>query len=219
MAQEINLKQIERKAWTSLFQDVLLDILMGLLLLLMVVPDLLSDVFPSKLWQYGTNAALAGLAFVVFWAGKRFITMPRLGRVKFGRPRPVQRMRVAAPLMAASLFTGWLMASILLAPRTGPSVLGAVAGSRVLLALGLAAWIILIFSLASYFMDFTRGYVIGVLCALGLAGTVLLDNPNMFLLAGGVIALMGLAVFIRFLRKYPIPTQGAHPEEAFDVSR
>lgn len=56
--------------------------------------------------------------------------------------------------------------------------------------LGLAVWITLIFSLASYFMDFTRGYVIGVLCALGLAGTVLFENQIMFLLAGGLIVLM-----------------------------
>lgn len=211
MAQEINLKQIERKAWTSFFQDGLLDILMGLLLLLMAVPDLLSDVFPSKLWQYGTNAALAGLAFVIFWAGKRFITMPRLGRVRFGRARKVKKMRLAPILTAASILTGILMASILLAQRTGPSVLDAVAGSRVLLALGLAAWIILIFSLASYFMDFTRGYVIGVLCALGLAGTVLFDNQIMFLLVGNVIVLMGLGVFIRFLRRYRVPAQEGAP--------
>lgn len=85
MAQEINLKQIERKAWISFFEDGLLDILMGLLLLLMVVPNMLSDVFPSKSWQYGTTVALAGLAVVIFWAGKRFITMPRLGRVQFSR--------------------------------------------------------------------------------------------------------------------------------------
>jgi len=211
MTQEIDLKQIERKAWTSFFQDGLLDILMGLLLLLMVVPDLLSDVFPSKLWQYGTNAALAGLAFVVFWAGQRFITMPRLGRVRFGRARKVKKMRLAPILTAASILTGILMASILLAHRNGGSVLEAVAGSRAQAALGLAVWIILIFSLASYFMDFTRGYVIGVLCALGLAGTVLFDNQIMFLLAGGVIVLMGLVVFIRFLCKYRITMQEDAP--------
>jgi len=211
MAHEIDLKQSERKAWTSFFQDGLLDILMGLLLLLMAVPDMLSDVFPSQLWQHGTNVALAGLAFVIFWAGKRFITMPRLGRVKFGRARRVQKMRVAAPLTAASLFTGILMASILLAQRNGGSVLDAVAGSRVLATLGLAVWIILIFGLASYFMDFTRGYVIGVLCALGFSGTILLDNPFMFAIAGAVILLMGLVVFIRFLRKYRIPAQEDAP--------
>lgn len=211
MSENVNLKQIERKAWTSFFQDGLLDILIGLLLLLMVVPDMLSDVFPSKSPQYGMTVALAGLAVVIFWAGKRFMTMPRLGRVKFVRARRVQKMRVAAPLAAASLFTGILMASILLAQRNGGSVLEAVAGSRALAALGLAVWMILIFSLASYFMDFTRGYVIGVLCALGLAGTVLFDNPIMFLLAGGVIVLMGLVVLIRFLRKYRIPAQEDAP--------
>ena len=180
MAHEIDLKQSERKAWTSFFQDGLLDILMGLLLLLMAVPDMLSDVFPSQLWQHGTNVALAGLAFVIFWAGKRFITMPRLGRVRYDRARMVKRMRLAAILTAASILTGILMASILLAQRNGGSVLEAVAGSRALAALGLAVWIILIFGLASYFMDFTRGYVIGVLCALGFSGTILLDNPFMF---------------------------------------
>ena len=211
MSENVNLKQIERKAWTSFFQDGLLDILIGLLLLLMVVPDMLSDVFPSKSPQYGMTVALAGLAVVIFWAGKRFVTMPRLGRVKFGQARRVQKMRVAAPLTAASLFTGILMASILLAQRNGGSVLDAVAGSRVLATLGLAVWIILIFGLASYFMDFTRGYVIGVLCALGFSGTILLDNPFMFAIAGAVILLMGLVVFIRFLRKYRIPAQEDAP--------
>jgi hypothetical protein len=212
VSDNVSLKQIERKAWTSFFQDGLLDILMGLLLLLMAVPDMLSDVFPSQLWQRGTNVALAGLAFVIFWAGKRFITMPRLGRVRFDRARKVKKMRLAPILTAASILTGILMASILLAQRNGGSVLEAVAGSRAQAALGLAVWIILILSLASYFMeDFTRGYVIGVLCALGFSGTILLDNPFMFAIAGAVILLMGLVVFIRFLRKYPIPAQELAP--------
>lgn len=50
-----------------------------------------------------------------------------------------------------------------------------------------------------------------MLCALGLAGTVLFDNQIMFLLVGNVIVLMGLGVFIRFLRRYRVPAQEGAP--------
>ncbi len=67
----------------------------------------------------------------------------------------------------------------------------------------------LVFSLGSYFMDFTRGYVIGPLYVLGFSGTVLLHNPIMLILAGAITLLMGLVVFIRFLQNYPIPAKAA----------
>lgn len=72
----------------------------------------------------------------------------------------------------------------------------------------------LILGLWSYFADFTRGYVIAAFYALGFSGTVLLGNPRVLLIAGSVIVLMGLVVFIRFLRKYPIPSGPGFDENA-----
>jgi hypothetical protein len=36
---------------------------------------------------------------------------------------------------------------------------------------------------------------------------MLLDSPIMFVVAGAVILLMGLVVFVRFLREYPVPEE------------
>jgi len=50
MSQTINLKELERKAWRSVFQDGLWDIFLGLLLLAMAIGALLSDIGVPEAW-------------------------------------------------------------------------------------------------------------------------------------------------------------------------
>jgi hypothetical protein len=51
---------------------------------------------------------------------------------------------------------------------------------------------------------------------LAFSGTVLLHNPILFIMAGAVAVLMGLIVFIRFLRRYRIPSAGPPLEGALN---
>jgi hypothetical protein len=215
MTNEWDLKHLERRAWTSLFEDGLLDIFMGLVLLATGIPAVLPRVFTSELSQNVAAAVLMALAFLPYWAGKRFITVPRAGRAEFSKARKSRQTRVAL-IYAVSVVVGavvFLMAMLRLS--VNPPAWMQKLGPDGFLALGIGGWMLLILGLASYFMDYRRGYVIAVLYALAFGGTVLVHNPGMFVIAGLLAVLMGLVVFVRFLRTHPKPSE-AEPGARYD---
>ena len=216
MTTNMNLKDMERKAWRSLFQDGLLDIFMGLVLLAVGIPAMLPGLFTSELWQNAGAAVLMVLALFVYWLGKRFITMPRIGRARFGPTRKA-KLRKTAVIYAISVVVGAIV-FLMIMLGLSPSPPGWVQrlGVPGFLALGIGGWMLLILGLGSYFTDFTRGYVIAALYALAFSGTVLLHNPIMFIVAGTLAVLMGAVVFIGFLRKYPAPAQGPAGQRALN---
>ncbi len=101
----LDLKQLERRAWTSFFQDGLLDIFMGLALLAIGIPAMLPGLFGTELRQNAGAAVLMLFAFLPYWAGKRFMTVPRMGRAEFTRARKSRQTKVAM-LYAVSVVAG-----------------------------------------------------------------------------------------------------------------
>lgn len=208
MSANVDVKQIERRAWKSYFhQDGFLDILMGLLLLAMAVSHALSEVGVPEFTGLVVFAALEVVALAIFWAGKRFVTRPRLGRVKFGA-RGKARQRKTRVILAISVLAGAAVFVTFSVFAGAPAGLPVVLEGTVVVPVLAGLWMMVILSLVSYFMDFTRGYVIGAFYALGFSGAPLLDNPVVFALAGGAVVLMGLVVLRRFLRQYPPPDTG-----------
>jgi MFS family permease len=198
MSQNINLKEIERKSWTSYFQDGFYDIFMGLLMLGMGLNLLVdaNDWYIAVLW-------LVGLLILII--GRRLITIPRVGRVKFGPERRIKQKKVVIVLMI-SLIVGLALSFI---PLSG------VEPSKIVVAAVAGVWIILIFSLVAYFMDFRRLYAYGLLFAISMALANALDDliPTILFFASGSIALLvGLVVLIRLIRKYPKTANGLHLE-------
>jgi len=215
MTTNTDLKQLERKAWTSFFQDGLLDILMGLALLASGIPALLPGIFTSELSQNVAVAVLMVLALVAYWAGKRFITVPRTGRAEFSRARK-SRQTKAAIIYAISAVVGVIVfLMIMLGLSASPPVWVRRLGVEGFLALGIGGFMFLIVGLSSYFTDYTRGYVIAALYALAFGGTVIVHNPITFIVAGVLAVLMGLAVFARFLRTHPKPLE-LEPNTRYD---
>ena len=103
MSQNISLKALERNAWTSYFQDGLWDIFLGLLLVSSAVNTWLSDSGVPSSARISTYIGIMVLGGLVLWAGKRFITVPRLGRVKFGPKRKAKLNWVRVVLFPRSL--------------------------------------------------------------------------------------------------------------------
>jgi len=193
MAQDVDLKQIERKAWTSYFQDGLWDIFIGLLMLGMGFNIL----FDETVWYI----AIFALGFLVMIIGRSLITIPRVGRVKFGPARRIKQKKVFI-VLAISLLVGFAVSFI---PLSG------VDPSTIVVAATAGVWIILIFGLVAYFMDFRRLYAYGLLFAIAMALAIALDDliPTIiFFVSGSVALLIGLVVLIRFIRKYPKTVQG-----------
>jgi hypothetical protein len=212
MSQNISLKELERKAWTSYFQDGLWDIYLGLLLLAMAVSALLSDVGFSESLGMAILIGLEVVAVLVLWVGKKIITVPRMGRVKFGPKRKAK--------------LSWVMVVLFISVLVGAGVFLVVSAMRGNRPGGLnvaffapAVWVvnaIAVFSLGAYFLDFSRLYLIGVMYALAVPLDIVfrqLTDIDLSFIAFGVpamaILITGLVMFVRFLRDYPLL-----PEEA-----
>jgi MFS family permease len=204
VAQEISLAQIERRAWTSYFDDGLFDIFLGLVLLIEGASELLLDALPSRLWGYGVYAILVGLAGLALWATKRFITIPRLGRVVFGPVRKARRRKTAF-LLLVQIIGGMVVLGMLVASLGHLPLVGVAFAKSTLLALAVGIWVMVGVSLIAYFMDFGRGYLIALFYGLGFGGTELLNNPVMLLLAAAATLVLGAVVLVRFLRHERAP--------------
>jgi hypothetical protein len=218
MSQSLDLKAIERRAWLSTFQDGLWDIFFGLMLAAGVVSDWLhSRGVPSsvRIPAYLSVFVLAGL---VLWGGKRYITMPRLGRVAFSPARKA-RMRtlklVLAPflIITGALFAlsrGWL------GQPAWWGDFGWLAGSITVTLVYIFA-----FGLMAVFMDLPRLALYGVMFALpeilGVGLSKLAGSEAGFLIgnifSASVVLAVGLVVLVRFLHDTPAPGQGTPGEE------
>jgi len=164
MSQNVNLKELERKAWRSFYQDGLWDIFWGLMLLAMAISALLSDIGASEPVQLGIMIALEALGILVLFVGKRRITVPRIGRVRFG-PKRKRRLSKVRVVLAVSALVG---AALFVA---GPVLTGKLSRSMTFEFILPAGWVVnclVVFSLMAYFLDFSRLYLIGVLYALAV---------------------------------------------------
>lgn len=206
-----NLTEIERKAYRSTFQDGLWDIFLGSLLLVLSISTLLSNIGTTEKLQMGVLVVLQVLALLAFIIGKKRITVPRMGFVKFGSKRK-RRNAKSRIVLLISVFTGlvvFLIASAL--------IQGNPAGRSTLLLFAPVAWVansIVVFSLLAYYMDFTRLYLYGVLFALPVPFDVAIKQftdlnlrPIAFAVPGIAMLAVGTVLLIRFLHEYPKPGQ------------
>ena len=208
MTEQIDIKDLEKKAWRSTFQDGFWDIYFGLILSslgfswlgsffgLPETVDVLVTVFS---WDIG--------AMLVLFLGKKYITQPRMGLVKFGPGRKKKKKRLA--LFLGLNVTITIIALIL-------TMLGflqqlIIPGFVLMLALGLI-FITVPFSTVAYFLQLNRLYLYALLGGFGLFFSEILfpitGSPiNDFIIFGGIgliITVNGLIIFIKFRRKYPL---------------
>ena len=214
MSTKINLKELELKAWTSYFQDGLWDIFLGLLLVSSAVNTWLSNTGVPSSTRIPTYMGIMVLGGLVLWAGKRFITVPRMGRVKFGPKRKaklnwVRTVLFLSVLVIAALFLAGLGVKNHWLQRPEWGLIGRTSIASAFVTLNF----LVVFSVMAYFMEFKRLYLYGVLFALqevvGVGLRELADVDIGFFIGSAVSAvivlLIGTVVFVRFLRQYPLP--------------
>lgn len=207
MTQDVDLKQIERKAYTSYFQDGLWDIVIGLVAAAWAVAPLLSDLGLSDIWGGVIFLPFFALGYAVLWAGKRFVTRPRMGLVRFGPKRKARLTKILA--VTTALLTVGLVVGIVASMSSTTSGWVYPAAFCGVLLVG--------FSLGAYFLDFPRLYLYGALLALSFpigevlfkyAGVAHHGWPTTFGVSAAVMLLIGVTLFARFVHKYPKPGNG-----------
>ncbi len=206
---QINLKELERKAFRSTYQDGLWDLLFGLVVICMSI-----FIYRPATGYSPLNILLALAAMVVanilFWAGKRFITLPRMGQVQFGEKRARQKKTMILVLGVVVLSQAAFLVFQLVAwrnPEFGAK-LNAFLLEKNAMDLAVATVGSLFVGpsmiLVAYFRDFPRGYFIAVMIALAVFLMIYLNQPIYPIIIGILIAVPGGVLFLRFLQKYPL---------------
>jgi hypothetical protein len=213
----VDLKQVERRAWRWFSQDGLWDMFLGLLLLNMGIGPVLTGTELPLLGIAVILLAFASVVMLAFWAGKKFITARRIGLVRFGPQRQARVKNVRAVLFASALLGAVLF---IIGPGISLNWL-----PKAVAAIPVAAYVwtvqaLVVFALGAYFLDVTRFYAYGVLYAVPFPLAIALAESSLpgitgvsaFALAFGmpacVMVLIGAVLFIRFLRRYPVPATG-----------
>jgi hypothetical protein len=211
MKEALDLREIERKAFRSTHQDGLWDIYIGGIVLCMAFLAQTTSGGMTSFLRFGLYLAGMGLFYLLFWAGKKFLTLPRLGQVKFGPYRARRKRIMVGVLLAIVLVQAIILAgTILLWANPGWAVtlgLSNVGGDiERLLVAGIGAMFVgpsMLF--LAYFNDFLRGYYIAVILSLAVFSLVWFGQPGYLVAASFLILVPGLVLFIRFLRAYPLP--------------
>jgi hypothetical protein len=202
-----NLTEIERKAYRSTFQDGLWDIFLGSLLLILSFSALLSNIGAAEKLHIGILIMLQITLLLAFIIGKKRITIPRLGFVKFGpeRKRRITKSRIVLLVSVLAGFTVFLIASQI--------IQGNQVDRAKLLLFAPIAWVansIIVFSLLAYYLNFTRLYIYSILFALPVPLDVAIKqfaginlSPIAFAVPGLVILAVGIVLLVRFLHIYP----------------
>ena len=201
MNMDPDLKSIERKAFRSFFTDGLLEIFIGSLLLSMTAGDILDVIGVSYRWTY---LAIGVSVLTFIWVKKR-VTQPRIGRVVFGEKRRANKRK----LLAVILLVQVLAFCILVTVWTGHGQAGPVSGWGALARQAAAgfAFFIVPFGAMAWFLENAWMLIPAIFGFWKEALHGFLPKPWIAVMTcgvGGVIlAIAGLWLLVRFLRKYP----------------
>ena len=200
MSYELEMKEIERQAYMSYSEDGLVDIAVGFVIMAWGLMLLMEPT--------GLIALLGPLGMGIWYLGKRFITIPRIGTIE---PSPKMERRLRNLTIFLLLLGLMALAGILISRMVGSAFTSD--HSLGILGLVIAAGV----AVLAYLLNASRLYVYAVILFVAfaggeiLAGTITTFDAFAFsvIIAGGVILLSGIGVLLRFIRKYPRPEMEA----------
>ena len=213
MSLSVSLKEAERRAFRTKYDDGLWDILLGCFFLMFAIAPLLSASL-GDFWSSVVFLPFWGLAYLLIWLVRRYVVSPRVGMVKFGPARRKKLMWFTTLMLVVN-------AIMLILGIVAAFSFGKVSGY--LMALGLGLFLLFGCNLAAYLLDFPRLYVYGLMLGLSIpVGEWLFTHgyashhgyPLTFGADSTIMILVGLLVFLRLLRKFPMPVEGIPPETA-----
>ena len=201
MTQAIDLKEIEKKVWTSTFENGISDIGIGLVLLVSTICQMFND---ERFYLYPLFIVPA--LFIII--AKKYITVPRMGLVKFSRERNKKRYMLFLVMTISIVFLLMLTTKGLLQQLPMTSLI-------------VGAIVFIIPCSIAYFLNWDRMYIYAVLFTLSFAlNEVTIANTGViasgayaWLISGMMITVVGIVYLVRFMKKYPLPEK-----EVYDVS-
>lgn len=208
-----DLKLLERDAFRKFYEDGLLDVFFGLMLVTMSIGALVTDWFGSEAAGMLGMLGIAVLLVTVFKVARHRLLRARLGEFK---PGPERRRRVSATrlVLLASVLVGVVAFAVGTMAYAGGIPLASIG---VLLPLLWFANAVVVMGAMAYFLDVPRFALYGVLFGIAMP---LLIWPDVlwgisvpvwvaYGIPGAAIVVIGLFTLRRFLRRYPpLPSGG-----------
>ncbi len=204
MLQKISLKQAELNVFKTAVNDGLWDVFIGCFVLQFAVAPLLSSSL-GDFWSSLIFLPFWALIFVIITQVRKRVITPRIGIVKFGpsRKRKLTKFTYAMLIVNILAFIIGIFFALNFYVKSG------------FLYMSFFGFIVLVISsLAAYFLNFTRLFIYGLLFILSLyVGEWLFANfkishhgfPITFSITAGLIIITGFVIFFRLLRDNPIP--------------
>jgi len=198
-----NQKNIERRVFTSFLKDGSLEAFTGIFLLVLGLSVLLSRYAFGDLQSAAIALASALILLAVIFLIRKFVVIPRLGRVKFlaERRRKVSKLMIIPTI---ALIAG-IIVSFIFADNTST---GHIIVSQIPISLSP----LILFTAAAYFLDIKRLYIYAVIVAAIMPlgkyfETILVSRATLpgIMLATAIISFfISAVIFVTFLRKYPV---------------
>ena len=204
MQTNVNLKEIEKKAFRSTFQDGIFDILIGVILSQFAIAPLFTDLGLGDFWSSFVFLPVFITFILLFRVAKKKITVPRIGLMKIGSERKTKMKKLNLFFFILVIFgiiagfSFWMFWQKDAVKWIAPCVL-------ILLMLSS-------FSMAGYYLNITRlfiyGIIISVLVPIGeiqfWRGIVSHHGyPLVFGISCSTMIITGIVLLLRFVRKYP----------------
>jgi hypothetical protein len=201
MEQDVDLKEIERKAYLSDSKDGFWDLCLGFFFLSQGIA------FAVHWLAYaGILGAAVAVLLPTFMSLKRAIALPRLGYVKFSPERQAKLKKGRLLLIMVLTFTALLGVVVSLA-YTGQTGWNLWLRNLHLIPYGFVLAVVA--GAVGFLFDIKRFlyYAVLILAAF-IIGRLMNAKPDMcFIPLGAVFFVFGLVLMIRFLRKYPKPAR------------
>jgi len=204
MSQKISLKDAERKAFRTTYNDGLVDVFLGCFFLMFVIGPYLSASL-GDFWSTAVFLPFWALVYLAIWLIRRYVVTPRIGTVKFGQARIAKLAKFTVVMLVLNVIA-------LILGSVAALSFGSVPGQMTSIIFGMI--LLMGFSIAAYFLDFNRLYIYGLLVGLSpLVGEWLWTHryathhgfPITFGTSAGIMILVGLSIFVRLLCNNPVP--------------
>ena len=206
MTEDMDIKAFEKKVFKVSSEDGLLDIYLGVLFIGMGFFGVFYETFPLPWNIIFLYSIVIGIAFPLFFFGKKYIAAPRTGIVKLSIRRSPSKKRLLIFLIINVILTFTVFIFTLLGLfqiQLEPYI--------TMLLIGLL-FLTLPFSILAFFMKTPRYYIIAIVMGLSLMlaeySREFVDSPFHFAvafsIAGSFVLVMGIVVLIRFLHRYPL---------------
>jgi hypothetical protein len=216
MSEITNLQNIQRRIYQLMtFEDGLWDLLLGtIFMLLAFYPVTRARLGPE--WNLVLFISLLALVVVAQLAIQHFVSRPRVGYAKMRRTPKLGLLAVFTLMLVlvtiglvTLTFFGWAAGSAASLPEEISNGRSYTVELIVMLVMGC------LFAVMGYLFGVVRLYFYGWMIGFANLASVYMEHTagwTFFLplaVAAGIIILIGLVLLVRFLRKYPLRTEGS----------